>query len=129
MEPQEPSLPGTPWFFIRSREATKQDKIPSQVGCLAKRTHVEVGGAAEALHSPGGLWQPLRRALMEEDPVDPEHSEAMKQQELGAEDLGIYTQTLQRMPRFIQITTGYLHRVAPGQPRPLLSSLQALAQS
>lgn len=47
-----------------------------------------------------------RRALMNEDPVDPEHSEAMKQQELRAEDLGIYTQTLQRMPRFIQITTG-----------------------
>lgn len=66
---------------------------------------------------------------MDEDPVDPEHSEAMKQQELGAEDLGIYTQTLQRMPRFIQITTGYLHLVAPGQPRPLLSSLQALTQS
>lgn len=65
---------------------------------------------------------------MDEDPVDPEHSEAMKQQELGAEDLGIYTQTLQRMPRFIQITTGYLH-LAPGQPRPLLSSPQALPQS
>lgn len=28
---------------------------------------------------------------MNEDPVDPEHSEAMKQQELRAEDLGIHT--------------------------------------
>lgn len=79
------SLPGTPWFY------QEQDKVPSQVGCLAERTQV---GAAEALLSPGGLWQPPRRALMDEDPLDPEHSKAMKQQELGAEDLGIYTQTL-----------------------------------
>lgn len=49
----------------------KQEEIPSQVGCLADRTHVEAGGAAEALHSSGGLWQPPRRARM-----DPEHGEA-----------------------------------------------------
>lgn len=52
--------------FITSRT---RPPLPSQVGCLAKRTHVEVAGAAEALHSPGGLWQPPRRALMDEDPV------------------------------------------------------------
>lgn len=46
------SLPGTLWFY------QEQDNVPSQVGCLAERTHVEAAGAAEALHSPGGLWQP-----------------------------------------------------------------------
>lgn len=57
-----------------------------------------------------------------------EAARAESQLGLEAEYLGIYTQTLQRMPRFIQITTGYLH-LAPGQPRPLLSSPQAPAPS
>lgn len=67
---------------------------------------------------------------MDEDPADPtdhgqlntarprEAARAETQLGLGAEYLGIYTQTLQRMPRFIQITTGYL-QLAPGQPSAL----------
>lgn len=47
----------------------------------------------------------------------------VKQQGLRAEYLGMYTQTLQRMPRFIEITTGYLHLAlsSPGHSSALCS--------
>lgn len=75
--PWERFLPGTPWFYQEQRGhqaplATKQDKIPSQAGCLAKRIHVEVwwSSRSSAQHW-GGLWQPPSRALMDEDLADP----------------------------------------------------------
>lgn len=115
---EERGTPGSiscqePPGFISSKEATEQDKIPSQAGCLPRRIHVEIG-AAEALgvsgSPPGGHWW-MRILNM------------VKQQGLRAEYLGMYTQTLQRMPHFIEITTGYLHLAlsSPGHSSALCS--------
>lgn len=73
---EEGGTPGSiscqePLGFISSNEATKQDKTPSQVVCLARKS---MGKLGEQQQLWGSLAAP-RRALMDEDP---EHGEATR---------------------------------------------------
>lgn len=74
--------------FIRSKEATKQDKIPSQLGCLAARAHVEQQQLCTAPRRAlrVRIWQILSTAR-------PREAAGAEAAGLGAECLGMHTQT------------------------------------